>query len=53
MQIHLAADATIGAGGTDMARFPRANLVKALLFHECGHRAGLDALAAEYALRTL
>jgi len=52
MDIKLATNATIMARCSDMARFPRPNLVTTLLFYQSSHGTDLDALATEYAFRT-
>jgi hypothetical protein len=52
VQLCLAADAAVSAGGTDaFLDISRPDLAAGILFHQGPHRAGLDALAAEDTVR--
>ena len=51
VQMHLAADPAVTAGGADFRGLPGADIVAYVFLDQRPHRAGLDAFTAEYAVR--
>ena len=51
VQMHLAANPAVTAGGSDFRGLPGADIVAYVFFDQRPHGAGLDAFTAEYAIR--